>query len=151
MIAIRVGLFVLVAAMGWPAGSAIAAELPPQFRGVWLIAAAVNEECRKSDWDKHESDGLISVGPKTVEYWETACDVQSAKKSDETTYEVGLTCHGEGMTWQSREAWQVQKIGSRRQLVAVNFARSDERDEAGKRVKGSSSRKISINVYMECP
>jgi len=145
-----IGFAGILGALGCLASGAIAAELPAQFRGVWMAAPETNNECKRSDWDKHESDGIISVGPNAVEYWEASCKAQSVKKSDESTYEVGLACNGEGMSWRSREVWRVQTIALRRQLIAVTLDRSDERDEAGKRVKGSSTHKVYVSVHVEC-
>jgi hypothetical protein len=140
----------ILGALGCLASGAVAAELPAQFRGVWTAAQETSNECKRSDWDKHESDAMISVGPNAVDYWEASCKVQSVKKSNESTYEVGLACGGEGMRWRSKEVWQVKRIASRNHLIAVTLERFDERDEAGKRVKGSSQHQVYINVHVEC-
>jgi hypothetical protein len=146
----RAQFWIVAAIFCLTASGAVAAEVPAQFRGVWTVAQETDAQCKKSDWDKHESDAMISVGAREVEYWESNCKVQSVRKSGETTFEVGLSCGGEGMRWQSREVWHVEKIASRRQLIAVVLDRSDERDEAGKRARSSGQRKIDVNVYVEC-
>lgn len=153
MVEIRLGalrLASVIGALGCLATGAISAELPPQFRGVWTLAGETNAECKKSDWDSDRSDGMMSVAPNAVEYWESSCNVQDVKKSDESTYEVGLACGGEGTSWRSKEVWYVEKIASRRQLVTVSLDRFDERDDAGKRIRTFGRHKIFVSVHVEC-
>lgn len=138
-----------LAVISCPATS-FSAELPHEFVGVWSVATATDNQCKKSDWEHSRNDRLLSVAASTIVYWETTCKISSVKKLDGSTIEAHLTCRGEGMMWRSHEVWHVQKIGLRKQFVSVALGRSAERDGSGKRVTNQEGHKISVSIYLQC-
>lgn len=99
--------------LSWPTQ---AQQLPANLLGEWVVAEDV-QACRLGDFDKRESDSLIKVGRRQIEYWESVCTVRSVSTKGNTT-SVRMTCSGEGETWTSNEVLSVQKIGGRDYLVA---------------------------------
>jgi hypothetical protein len=129
--------------------SALAAEVPAEFRGVWIIASGGDNQCRKSDWDDARTDGMMSVSAALINYWESSCEIVEAKKLAESTVSLSLACRGEGTTWRSKEVWYVQRIG-RKQLVTVSLGTSDLRDDLGKRVGNPDEHKTRVSINLEC-
>ena len=118
--------------------------------GIWTLATDTDNQCKKGDWENDRTDGMMSVTARSIEYWESSCEIIKATKSGNSTVSVDLACGGEGMTWSSKEILYVQKVHLRKQLVSVSLSVSDERDEAGKRSKLSGKHKISVSIYLEC-
>ncbi len=133
------------------ATASMSADFPHQFIGIWTLATETENQCKKSDWENNKNDGMASVAANSIEYWESSCKVLSVKKLDDSTYELGLTCRGEGQSWRSKEVWHMARIASRNQLVAVSLDTFDERDEtSGKKLKSISQHKIKMYIYLEC-
>ena len=130
--------------------SASAAEIPREFSGIWTPATDAENQCKKGDWESNRNDGMISVANNSIEYWESSCRIQSAKRQDESTYVLDLTCGGEGQGWRSKEVWHFEKVGSREQLVVISLDRFDERDDAGKRLRNPTKHQIHVGVYLGC-
>jgi hypothetical protein len=99
--------------LSWPAH---AQQLPAQFLGEWIFAEG-GSACRPGDFDKRESDSLIKVGRRQIEYWESLCTVQSATTKGNTT-SVRMSCAGEGERWSSNDVLSVQKIAGRDHLIS---------------------------------
>jgi hypothetical protein len=143
-------LFFAYAVVAFSISSALSAEIPHQFRSVWTLATDAENSCTRGDWETNRNDGMISVAANSIEYWESSCSIQSAKRLDGSTYELALTCGGEGESWRSKEVWHFKKVGSREQLVAVSLDRFDERDDAGKRLRNPAKHQIYVSVYVGC-
>ena len=63
--------------------AAHAANLPPEFNGMWLAAEATNNQCRIEDVKAEKNgapvDRVMSVGPGEVAFYETRCRIVSVK------------------------------------------------------------------------
>jgi hypothetical protein len=123
------------------AGVSYSAEIPREFIGIWAIATATENQCKKSDWDNSRSDGMISIAGRSIDYWETRCTIASIKELYNSTVGVSLVCGGEGTTWRSDEVWHVQKVGVRKQLISISLRRSDVQKE---------KQRIGVSIYLQC-
>jgi hypothetical protein len=146
---IGVALVVLVGC-----ASAAVAQVPPAFTSVWLYSGVSDSQCSNADWARRSNDALVNVTPKSVEFWETSCNVLSFRilKSQSApggTAETTLACRGEGMTWRTREIWSLQKLGSRRVLAMVQLQRSGERNETQK-PSTTLQDNVHVAMYLEC-
>src|SRR5262245_42743311 len=129
---------------------ALAADLPREYVGVWTAAMEGDNQCKKSDWNGNRNDGMISVFPSQIDYWETSCKVDAVRRQDDGAAEVDLSCRGEGETWRSKELFHVQKVGSNRQLVTASLRRFDERDHARRPIRNRTPLKMYMIIYLEC-
>lgn len=140
------------------------ADIPPDFRGVWIYADPQNQECKKSDWEVEfieKERGLINVTRRSIHWYEYGCIVATVKipqnyedqngmgQWHHKTVEVDLTCGGEGSTWRSKEIWHVDSIEKRKVLMTAETKRTEIR-ELGEKGTGESS-EPEVNMYLECP
>lgn len=138
-------------------GGAAQAQIAPQYQGVWLAAPQTTEQssaCKRSDWARHESDGLINITARTVGYWESRCNVTAfraikSQSGSEEVAELTLACGGEGMTWSTRELWSVQNFASRKVLIMVQLQRSEEREQSKQRSTRFVA-DLAVSMYLQC-
>jgi hypothetical protein len=141
-----------------PIKQAATADLPPEFVGVWILAAPQGNECKRSDWKgvaASSTDRLINIAPGVLEMWESGCKIVSARPQksffkDRNTVGVDLSCGGEGMTWREQDTWHIQNIDQRRTLVMATVKTTELRDDTGKRVSSEANRMATVNIYLEC-
>jgi hypothetical protein len=146
-------------AVGVPAG-AHAANLPAEFSGFWIAAAASGNQCRKDDIKGEKNniaiDRVMSVAPGTVSYYETNCKLTSVKplrnlnSSDRTEVnaQVELSCSGEGSTWQASEIWHVETIDKKKIAVVTALKQFNYRDERGR--KQTTPSLVTTSIYFAC-
>ncbi len=140
--------------------SAHAAELPPQFHGLWVAAEVPNKDkCRREEpqgEDDRPVDVMMSVEGRTISYYEHRCTVQSAKMlhalspddKSRINMDVRLACAGEGMLWSAREIWHAETIDDRTVIVVTALGQSNYRNETGRREKAPS--RITTSIYYPC-
>ena len=137
-----------------------AANLPPEFNGMWVATEATNNQCRKDDVkaekDNAPVDRIMSVGPGEVAFYETRCKIVSVKPlrignpndKNQVNVEAALTCSGEGSRWEAREIWHVQTIDGSKVAVVTALSQTNYRDERGRKVNTPSL--ITTSIYYAC-
>jgi hypothetical protein len=127
-----------------------AAQVPPEFRGVWILADKTGNECKATDWPTN--DRLVNITSRDVEYLtELGCQliarkIVNADAGGEQTAEVNLACSGDGSTWRSKEVWHITTVDSRKVLLKLSLGslRKETRLESGSPVKRRAQTSPSI-------
>ena len=127
--------------------------LPSEFVGVWMVGDSGRNECTKADWNDRKSDRLMNVSPRSIEYWESGCDIvgvatQNQQSPEAVTSKLSLSCSGEGTSWRSIQLWHTRLMGARKLLVQAEIKRWDERDDNGKRIRPTGE--LYVDVAVEC-
>lgn len=95
------------------------APFPAEFRGVWGANVETGETCRVRDFEERNSDALMQVTARQMEFWESRCDVTSLTRKDDTI-NVKMTCYGEGETWQDSNVMTIKPIAGRTYLLTYS-------------------------------
>lgn len=139
-----------------------ASELPASFTGVWIEASAQNNLCKASEWETRGTDQndneyntrLAKVTDRSLEGWETGCNITFVKTAksyvpDREAVGVDLACSGKGMSWRSKQLWQVETLDNRKSLVVTTLKNTDLRDGSGKLVRKGIS-ELVVSNYLAC-
>jgi hypothetical protein len=137
-------------------GNAPGAELSSEFQGVWLSAASNDSQCTASDWSSNRTDGLMKVTSRSIEMWEAGCNILSVKSTQSSlraapkSVEIQSACAGEGMTWNSKEGWDVTVSDRRTTLTIRTLETSNVKDDSGKPMPSADLRPPPVSVYVQC-
>ena len=72
--------------------------LPSEFVGVWMVGDSGRNECTKADWNDRKSDRLMNVSPRSIEYWESGCDIVGvATQNQQSPEAVTSKCPSENI------------------------------------------------------
>jgi hypothetical protein len=154
-------VFAFAAALtaAFPVGAG-AANLPAEFTGFWVAAEASNNQCREADIKDEKNNvpiaRIMSVGPGTVTFYETNCQLLSVKPlpnanpsdKNQVNAEADLACSGEGMRWNAREIWHVETIDGKKIAVVTGLKQTDYRDEKGR--KQNTPSLVTTSIYFAC-
>lgn len=81
------------------------ATFPPAMRGKWGMNAA---DCNPTRGD---DKGAITVGEKSVNFYESVADLGTAKIATPTEVRAVFDYEGEGMKWQREASYQLEDGG----------------------------------------
>jgi hypothetical protein len=142
-------------------GGVAQAQVASQFQGVWLSAPTTADQssaCKRSDWGRRDQahgkiDGLINVTQRTIEHWESRCNVTAFRmvkpaSGSDPIAEVALACGGEGERWNTRELWSVQSLASRKVLIQVQLQRAET--TGGKQKAARLVADLAVSMYLQC-
>jgi hypothetical protein len=98
----------------------------------------------------------MNVAPGMVSFYETRCQIVSAKPlrianpndKNQVNAEAALTCSGEGSRWEAREIWHVRTIDGNKVAVVTALSQTNYRDERGR--KANTPSLITTSIYYAC-
>jgi hypothetical protein len=136
----------------------LAASLPSEFHGTWILANTVNNQCKRDDWRGlgQSNDALIRVNANGFEEFESFCRIEAVDfkpppgiEPSNLNVEVDLKCSGEGMSSRQKSIWHVQTIDGRKLLTMTAIRQWDARDDLGRKTKPLPMHARTL-VFLEC-